>query len=300
AALFATERAMAACFVSGALAVDACLGSDTPFDARIQYVRGHRGQRDAAAIYRDLLAASEIRASHKDCHRVQDPYSLRCQPQVMGACLDQLRHSAETLLIEANAVSDNPLVFVDGDQILSGGNFHAEPVAFAADNLALAIAEIGALSERRTALMMDANLSGLPSFLVEEGGVNSGFMIAQVTAAALASENKALAHPRSVDSLPTSANQEDHVSMATGAAARLHPMVANTTGIVAIELLAAAQGVELRRPLTTSRKLAQAIALVRADVPFWERDRAFAPDLALIRARVASGGFTPFTNPLLD
>ena len=220
-------------------------------------VRGHRGQIDAAAVYRDLLAGSAIRASHKDCPRVQDPYSLRCQPQVMGACLDQMRHAAGVLLTEANAVSDNPLVFADAGEILSGGNFHAEPVAFAADNLALAIAEIGALSERRIALLMDTNLSGLPPFLVEDGGVNSGFMIAQVTAAALASENKSLAHPASVDSLPTSANQEDHVSMATFAARRLTPMAANTARIVAIELLAAAQGIELRRPLATSPKLAR-------------------------------------------
>src|SRR5690349_11276680 len=243
AALFATERACAAAFVAGALSVDACLGSDVPFDARIQAVRGHRGQIDAALIYRELLEGSAIRASHAQCHRVQDPYSLRCQPQVMGACLDQMRHVAATLLIEANSVSDNPLVFADAGEILSGGNFHAEPVAFAADNLALAIAEIGALSERRIALLMDTNLSGLPPFLVNDGGVNSGFMIAQVTAAALVAENRALAVPRSVDSLPTSANQEDHVSMATGAALRLVTMAQNTATIVGIELLAAAQGV---------------------------------------------------------
>ena len=260
------ERALAAAFVAGALSLDACLGSDTPFDPRIHAVRGHRGQIDAAAIYRRLLEGSAIRASHKDCPRVQDPYSLRCQPQVMGACLDQMRHAASMLVTEANAVSDNPLVFADTDEILSGGNFHAEPVAFAADNLALAIAEIGALSERRIALLMDANLSGLPPFLVEDGGVNSGFMIAQVTAAALASENKSLAHPASVDSLPTSANQEDHVSMATFAARRLTPMAANTSGIVAIELLAAAQGVDLRRPVATSPSLAAAMALIRTDV----------------------------------
>ncbi len=291
AGLFAAERAMAAAFVAGALSVDACLGSDTPFDARIHALRGHRGQIDAAAVYRDLLAGSEIRDSHKDCPRVQDPYSLRCQPQVMGACLDQMRHAAGVLLTEANAVSDNPLVFADADEILSGGNFHAEPVAFAADNLALAIAEIGALSERRTALMMDTNLSGLPPFLVEDGGVNSGFMIAQVTAAALASENKSLAHPAAVDSLPTSANQEDHVSMATFAARRLSPMAANTARIVAIELLAAAQGVDLRRPLKTSAKLARAVAIIRSDVAFWDRDRAFAPDLEAIRRRVEGGDF---------
>jgi histidine ammonia-lyase len=299
AGLFAAERAIAAAFVAGALAVDACLGSDTPFDPRIHAVRGHRGQADAAAIYRRLLAGSGIRASHKDCPRVQDPYSLRCQPQVMGACLDQLRRAADALLIEANAVSDNPLVFPDTGEILSGGNFHAEPVAFAADNLALAIAEVGALSERRTALLMDANLSGLPPFLVENGGVNSGFMIAQVTAAALASENKALAHPASVDSLPTSANQEDHVSMATYAARRLTPMAANTARIVAIEMLAAAQGVELRRPLATSPKLADAMALVRAVVPFWDRDRAFAPDLEAIRLRVERGDFVPYASEVL-
>jgi histidine ammonia-lyase len=257
-------------------------------------VRGHRGQADAAAIYRALLAESEIRASHKDCPRVQDPYSLRCQPQVMGACVDQVRNAAAILLTEANAVSDNPLVFSATDEILSGGNFHAEPVAFAADNLALAIAEVGALSERRIALMMDTNLSGLPPFLVEDGGVNSGFMIAHVTAASLASENKSLAHPASVDSLPTSANQEDHVSMATFAARRLGPMAANTARIVAIELIAAAQGVDLRRPLATSPPLRAALAMIRAEVAFWDRDRAFAPDLESIRIRVERGDFSAF------
>jgi histidine ammonia-lyase len=300
-ALFAAERSMAAAFVAGALAVDACLGSDTPFDARIQDVRGHRGQIDAARVYRDLLTGSAIRASHVDCPRVQDPYSLRCQPQVMGACLDQMRHAAAVLLTEANAVSDNPLIFVDDDEnaaVLSGGNFHAEPVAFAADNLALAIAEIGALSERRIALMMDANLSGLPPFLVEEGGVNSGFMIAHVTAAALASENKALSHPHSTDSLPTSANQEDHVSMATNAARRLTPMVTNVAGIAAIELLAASQGVDLRRPLKTSARLQEAHALVREVALFWDRDRMFAPDLVAVRERVERGDFVPFIGVL--
>jgi histidine ammonia-lyase len=294
AGLFAAERVLGAAFVAGALSLDACLGSDTPFDPRIHAVRGHRGQADAAAVYRSLLEGSAIRASHMECPRVQDPYSLRCQPQVIGACIDQMRHAASILITEANAVSDNPLVFADTDEILSGGNFHAEPVAFAADNLALAIAEIGALSERRIALLMDANLSGLPPFLVEDGGVNSGFMIAQVTAAALASENKSLAHPASVDSLPTSANQEDHVSMATFAARRLTPMAANAAGIVAIELLAATQGVDLRRPLASSPKLAAAMAMVRADVPFWDRDRAFAPDLEAIRKRVERGDFVAY------
>jgi histidine ammonia-lyase len=298
--LFAAERAMSAAFVAGAMTVDACLGSDTPFDARIHAVRRHRGQIDAAGIYRDLLAGSAIRASHVDCSRVQDPYSLRCQPQVMGACLDQWRHVAGVLLTEANAVSDNPLVFADTGEILSGGNFHAEPVAFAADNLALVLAETGALSERRIALLMDANLSELPPFLVEDGGVNSGFMIAQVTAAALASENKSLAHPASVDSLPTSANQEDHVSMATFAARRLTPMAGNTSAIVAIELLAAAQGIEFRAPLTTSPQLSKAFALVRGQAKFWDRDRAFAPDLAAMRRCVEAGDFLPFVGSLFD
>jgi len=293
-ALFATERVVAAAFVAGALSVDACLGSDVPFDPRVHALRGHRGQSGAASVYRSLLEGSAIRASHADCPRVQDPYSLRCQPQVMGACIDQIRNAAATLLTEANAVSDNPLVFPNEHAILSGGNFHAEPVAFAADNLALAIAEIGAMSERRIALMMDANLSGLPPFLVEDGGVNSGFMIAQVTAAALVAENRALAVPRSVDSLPTSANQEDHVSMATGAALRLGAMVRNASAIVAIELLAAAQGVDLRKPLQTSVHLQDALALIRRAAAFWDRDRAFAPDLARMRESVEAGDFERF------
>ena len=299
AGLFAGERVLAAALVAGALSVDACLGSDTPFDERIQALRGHRGQADAARVLRELLAGSAIRASHRDCPRVQDPYSLRCQPQVMGACLDQMRRAAEVLLTEADAVSDNPLVFPETREVLAGGNFHGEPVAFAADGLALAIAEIGALSERRTALLMDANLSGLPPFLVREGGVNSGFMIAQVTAAALAAENKAMAVPRSVDSLPTSANQEDHVSMATNAALRLAPMAGNAAAIVAIELLAAAQGVELRSPLATSPRLQTALQLIRSVAAFWDRDRAFAPDLARARALVERGEFTAFAGAML-
>jgi histidine ammonia-lyase len=298
-ALFAAERAFAAALVAGALSVDACLGSDTPFDERIQRLRANRGQADVARMLRELLAGSAIRASHRDCPRVQDPYSLRCQPQVMGACLDQMRHAAEVLRTEADAVSDNPLVFAEAREVLSGGNFHAEPVAFAADNLALAIAEIGAMSERRVALLMDTNLSGLPPFLVRDGGVNSGFMIAQVTAAALASENKALASPRSVDSLPTSANQEDHVSMATNAALRLLPMTANTAGIVAIEFLAAAQGVELRAPLATSAPLQGAIARVRREAAFWERDRAFSPDMARIKTLIEGGEFDSLVGRLL-
>ena len=298
--LFAIENAFAAAVVAGALSVDAAMGSDTPFDARIHALRGHAGQIAAAATYRRLLAGSEIRASHlKGDDRVQDPYSLRCQPQVMGACLDVMRQAAATLTTEANGVSDNPLVFPDTGEVLSGGNFHAEPVALAADTLALACAEVGALSERRIALLIDGAISRLPHFLVEQGGLNSGFMIAQVTAAALASENKSLAHPASVDSLPTSANQEDHVSMATFAARRLADMADNTAGIVAIELLAAAQGVDFRRPKKTSPALQEAMAEVRARVPFYARDRHFAPDIEAIKARVLAGAFNHHAAELL-
>jgi histidine ammonia-lyase len=292
-ALFEAEDAFAAALAAGALAVDAARGSDAPFDPRIHAVRGQRGQIETAARYRALLAGSEIRRSHLvNDDRVQDPYSLRCQPQVMGACLDLMRQAAATLTIEANAVTDNPLLFTNGDapaEILSGGNFHAEPVALAADTLALAIAEIGALAERRIALLIDATLSGLPPFLVRDAGLNSGFMLAHVTAAALASENKSLAHPASVDSLPTSANQEDHVSMATFAARRLLEMTANTRGIVAIELLAAAQGIDFHAPLRTSPALRQVQALVRERVPFYDQDRFFAPDIAAASALVESG-----------
>ncbi|MGC6491504.1 MAG: histidine ammonia-lyase [Myxococcota bacterium] len=265
----------------GAMSVEAALGSRTPFDARIHEVRGQLGQIDVASAFRSLLGErSDVGDSHVDCHKVQDPYSLRCQPQVMGAALDQVRHAARILLREANAVSDNPLVFAGDNDILSGGNFHAEPVAMAADNIALAIAEIGSLSERRIALLIDKTLSGLPAFLVDNGGVNSGFMLAQVTAAALASENKSLAHPASVDSLPTSANQEDHVSMATFASRRLHDMASNTRGVLAVEYLAAAQGLDFRRPLTASEAVEHAHQRLRDVVPFYDVDRYFAPDIA--------------------
>ncbi len=289
--LFQGERATNAALVAGALSVEAALGSRVPFDPRIQELRGQEGQIAVAALYRDLLGQSEIGGSHETCDRVQDPYSLRCQPQVMGACLDQLRFAAGILEREANAVSDNPLVFPEDGVILSGGNFHAEPVAFAADNLALAISEVGALSERRIALLIDASLSHLPPFLVAEPGLNSGFMIAHVTAAALASENKSLAHPASVDSLPTSANQEDHVSMATFGARRLGAMNANTRNIVAIELLAAAQGIDFRRPLTTSDVLEEAHAKIRAVVEVWQEDRFLAPDIEAVARLVEDGTF---------
>ena len=288
--LFMAERLLEAGIVTGALSLDAAKGSDSPFDARVHEVRGQPGQIATAAMYRQLVAGSAIRASHLvGDERVQDPYSLRCQPQVMGAVMDLIKNVARTLLIEANAVTDNPLIFPETGEIISGGNFHAEPVAFAADTLALAIAEIGALSERRIALLIDATLSGLPPFLVGDPGVNSGFMIAHVTAAALASENKSLAHPASVDSLPTSANQEDHVSMATFAARRLDDMAHNTAVIVGIELLAAAQGVDFHRPLTSSPCLEQVHGQLRQKVPFFDTDRFFAPDIEAAKQMVIRG-----------
>ena len=289
--LFAAEDLLIGSILTGALCVDAALGSRIPFDPRIHAARGQPAQIASAAAYRAVLGDSEIGRSHEHCDRVQDPYSLRCQPQVTGACLHQVMQVARLLEIEASGVSDNPLVFGREGDVLSGGNFHAEPVAFAADNLALAIAEIGALAERRIAMLIDDSLSQLPPFLVRQGGLNSGFMIAQVTAAALASENKSLAHPASVDSLPTSANQEDHVSMSTFAARRLHPMVANTQGILAIELLAAAQGIDFRRPLKSSPVLEQAHALLRSKVAFYDHDRHFAPDIESARAVLAGEDF---------
>ncbi|MBZ0215500.1 MAG: histidine ammonia-lyase, partial [Fimbriimonadaceae bacterium] len=257
AALFKTERVFAAASIAGAMSVDAALGSATPFDARIHELRTHRGQIETAALYRQLLEGSEIRHSHEDCDRVQDPYSLRCQPQVMGACLDNMAHVSRRLLREGNAVSDNPLVFPDQGDVLSGGNFHAEPVAFAADILALTLAEIGNLAERRITLLIDGALSQLPPFLTENAGLNSGFMLAQVSSAALAAENKMMAHPASIDTIPTSANQEDHVSMATHGAMRSLRMTDNVEGIIAIELLSAAQGIDYRRPLKSSQPVEQ-------------------------------------------
>jgi histidine ammonia-lyase len=277
--LFAADDLLRAGLIAGAMSTDAALGSDAPFDPRIHAVRGQLGQIDAARALMALMEGSALRASHIDCDRVQDPYSLRCQPQVMGAALDQLRHAANIIERECNAVSDNPLVFADQGDIVSGGNFHAEPVALAADGIALAIAEIGAISERRTALLTDARMSNLPAFLSPDPGLNSGFMIAHVTAAALAAENKMLAHPASVDSLPTSANQEDHVSMATHGARRLHDMADNTAAIVGIELLAAAQGIELRKPVATSPRLQQVLKLLREDTAFWDQDRLMAPEI---------------------
>jgi histidine ammonia-lyase len=297
--LFRAEDCFAGAVVAGAMAVDAAKGSTTPFDPDIQKIRRQQGQIDTAKVYVNLLKDSAIRDSHKDEKndpKVQDPYSLRCMPQVMGACLDHIRFTADILLREVNAVTDNPLVFSETNDIKSGGNFHAEPVAMASDTLALAIAEIGNMSERRIAMLIDHKISGLPPFLVKNAGVNSGFMIAHVTAASLASENKALAHPSCVDSIPTSANQEDHVSMATYAARRLNEMGSNTANIVAIELLAAAQGIDFHKPLKTSKTLQGAMKLVRSQVSHYEEDHYFAPDIRVITRLVEAGAFLPFVG----
>ncbi|KEI70259.1 histidine ammonia-lyase [Endozoicomonas elysicola] len=287
--LFGAEDLMASAVVTGSLSIEAAMASRRPFDPRIHEARGLKGQIDAAHAYRSMLDHSDIEQAHADCDKVQDPYSLRCQPQVMGACLEQLRYAAGILQTEANGVTDNPLVFAEDNEILSGGNFHAEPTGMAAEALALAISEIGAISERRIALLVDQHLSGLPAFLVKNSGVNSGFMIAHNTAAALASENRCLAHPSVTDSLPTSANQEDHVSMATYGARRLREMNSNTAAIVGIELLAAAQGVDMRKPYKTSEVLQSVMKMVRKDIPFYDQDRYFFPDIQKASQLVASG-----------
>jgi histidine ammonia-lyase len=300
AGLFRAHRAAQTALITGALSTDAAMGSSGPFAEEIQTLRGHKGQIDAAATLRALLSGSAIRQSHLDGdERVQDPYCIRCQPQVEGACLDLLRQAARTLEIEANAVTDNPLVLSD-DSVVSGGNFHAEPVAFAADQIAIAVCEIGAIAQRRIALLVDPALShGLPPFLTRKPGLNSGLMIAEVTSAALMSENKQMSHPASVDSTPTSANQEDHVSMACHGARRLLQMTENLFGIIGIEALAAVQGVELRAPLTTSPTLQNAVARLRAAVPTLDDDRYMANDLATATGLVANGALIASVSPSL-
>ncbi len=290
AGLFGAEVLFRAALVTGALSTEAARGSDTPFDHRIHALRRHAEQIETADALRALMAGSAIRESHRiGDPRIQDPYCLRCQPQVMGAALRVLRQAAATLEIEANGVTDNPLIFPEEGEALSGGNFHAEPVAFAADMIALAICEIGSLAERRIALLTDPALSGLPAFLTPKPGLNSGFMIPQVTAAALVSENKQRAYPASVDSIPTSANQEDHVSMAAHGARRLLPMVENAMAVVAIELLAAAQGCDFHAPLTSSPSLEAVREVVRRNVPHMEDDRYLHPDIETAIGLVRSG-----------
>jgi histidine ammonia-lyase len=293
-ALFTGERVFAAALAAGALSVDALKGSIKPFDPRISQLRGQPGQIRVAAAIRSLLEESEILASHQPCGKVQDPYSFRCQPQVMGAALDLLTNAARTLTIEAGAVTDNPIVFGRGgddgsDIAISGGNFHAQPVAFAADTIAMALCEVGSISERRTSVLVDPKMSGLPPFLTEDSGVNSGLMIPQVTAAALVSENKSLAHPASVDSIPTSAGQEDHVSMAPIAARKAGQIARNAAGVVAVELIAAAQGIDFHAPLKTSPKLQKVHALVRQVTPHFSADRYWADDMATLQAAVLAG-----------
>lgn len=302
AGLFDAWTAADAAIVTSALSTDAIMGSTAPLLPAIHDLRGHKGQIEVAAAMRDLLEGSAIRESHREGDtRVQDPYCIRCQPQVTGACVDLLRQAARTLEIEANAATDNPLVLVDEDRIVSGGNFHAEPVAFAADQIALAIAEIGSIAQRRIALMVDPTLSfDLPPFLTPEPGLNSGYMIAEVTTAALMSENKHLAHPCSIDSTPTSANQEDHVSMAAHGARRLMRMNANLANILGVELLCAAQGVEFRAPLKTSSKLQTVIEKLRERAPALGDDRYLAPDLEEAARVVASGALSDATKPRLS
>ncbi|MGB0506518.1 MAG: histidine ammonia-lyase [Pikeienuella sp.] len=288
--LFDAWRAAVNALVISALSTDAIMGSTAPLQPEIHTLRGHRGQIEAAAFMRDVLAGSVIRESHReDDTRVQDPYCIRCQPQVTGAAMDILRQAAVTLEIEANAATDNPLVLIDPELIVSGGNFHAEPVGFAADMIALALSEIGAISQRRIALMVDPALShDLPPFLTPNPGLNSGYMIAEVTTAALMSENKHLANPCVTDSTPTSANQEDHVSMAAHGARRLSRMTANLNRILGVELMCAAQGVEFRAPLPTSEPLQAVSARLRQDVKTMGDDRYMAPDMEAAAELVAA------------
>lgn len=295
--LFATEELFAAALIAGGLSVEAAYGQDMAFDARLHDARGQPGQIAVAGFLRSLLKGSDIRSKAHEQGRLQDPYCLRCQPQVMGACIDQLRHAAKVLAAEINAWTDNPLVDAESGDILYGGNFHAEPVGMAADTIAVALAEIGAMSERRIAMLTDPHHSRLPAFLVRETGLDSGFMVAQVTAAALASENKSLAHPATVDSIPTTANHEDFVSMATFAARRLGDMADNVAGIISIELLAACQGIEFRRPARSSPYLEEIHATIRRSVPAYDEDRFFAPDIAAMKELVVSGSFRSALPP---
>ncbi|WFE09725.1 histidine ammonia-lyase [Taylorella equigenitalis] len=299
---FLVQDLLASAVITGSLTVKATRGSSSPFDYRIHEVRGHHGQSAVAKTYMKLLENSNACTSNpSDVLRVQDPYCLRCQPQVLGACLDIINQAGHTLITEANAVTDNPLIF-DGDEpiAISGGNFHAEPVAFAADILALALCELGSMSERRIAMLIDKNLSGLPSFLVQNAGLNSGFMIAHVTAAALASENKSIAHPSSVDSIPTSANQEDHVSIATYGARRLFTMAQNTATIIGIELLGAVQGIDLINKNDLGEDLNSTYKLLRSEVDFYEVDRLFAPDIEAAKQLILSGKVKNINSELYE
>lgn len=286
--LFEAWRAASASIAISALSTDAIMGSTAPLVPQIHHLRGHRGQIEVAGEMRRIMAGSAIRESHReDDTRVQDPYCIRCQPQVLGAAIDVLRAAARTLEIEANAVTDNPIVIVEEQRIVSGGNFHAEPVGFAADQIALAVAEIGAIAQRRVALMVDPTLShDLPAFLTPDPGLNSGFMIAEVTTAALMSENKHMANPCVTDSTPTSANQEDHVSMSAHGAIRLARMCQNLSVILGVELMCASAGVEARAPLRTSGRLEKVLQALRDKVPPLVEDRFLAPDIEIAASLV--------------
>jgi histidine ammonia-lyase len=296
--LFRAWRNANAAIVTCALSTDAIMGSTQPLEEEIHKLRGHAGQIAVARCQRELMAGSNIRESHRtDDSRVQDPYCIRCQPQVTGAALDLLWFAGKTLEIEANAVTDNPLVLVDKGLIVSGGNFHAEPVAFAADIIALALSEIGAIAQRRVALMVDPTLSfGLPPFLTPNPGINSGYMIAEVTTAALMSENKHLSNPCSTDSTPTSANQEDHVSMAAHAARRLDKMNTNLNTIIGIEAMCAIQGIEFRRPLKTSKNLELIIVKFRTEISALKEDRYMAIDINIASGMIRDGALIENLN----
>ena len=298
-ALFRGERVFAAAIAAGALSVDALKGSAKPFDPRISELRGQPGQIRVAAAIHGLLQGSEILVSHVKCDRVQDPYSFRCQPQVMGAALDLLENAARTLTIEAAAVTDNPIVFADEDTAISGGNFHAQPVAFAGDTIAMALCEVGSISERRVSVLVDPKMSGLPAFLAQDSGVNSGLMIPQVTAAALVSENKTLAYPASVDSIPTSAGQEDHVSMGPIAARKAQQIARNAAGVIAVELMAGAEGIDYHGPLKTSPKLQAIHDSVRALSPHFTADRYWADEMSALQSAVLEGEIGRALLPLL-
>ena len=298
-ALFHGERVFAAAIAAGAMSVDALKGSAKPFDPRISELRGQPGQIRVAGAIADLLQGSEILTSHIACSRVQDPYSFRCQPQVMGASLDLLQNAARTLTIEAAAVTDNPIVFADEDSAISGGNFHAQPVAFAADIIAIALCEVGSISERRVSVLVDPKMSGLPAFLTPDSGVNSGLMIPQVTAAALVSENKCLAYPASIDSIPTSAGQEDHVSMGPIAARKAAQIARNAAGVIAVELMAGAEGIDYHAPLKTSPKLQSVHAAVRKLSPHFTADRYWADEMSALQTAVLAGEIGP-SELLLD
>jgi len=292
-ALFLGERVFAAAIAAGTMSVDALKGSAKPFDPRISELRGQPGQIRAAATIRRLLEGSEILTSHVQCSRVQDPYSFRCQPQVMGAALDLLENAARTLTIEAGAVTDNPILFPESDEAISGGNFHAQPVAFAADIIAIALCEVGSISERRISVLVDPKMSGLPAFLTQDSGVNSGLMIPQVTAAALVSENKSMAFPASVDSIPTSAGQEDHVSMAPIAGRKAVQIARNAAGVIAVELMAAAEGIDYHAPLKTSNELQAVHDAVRTLSPHFIADRYWADEMAALQTAILTGQIAP-------